>query len=281
LAVQKHLPPRSRRYTKERHTPCASVSFDANEAPNSHHRGHRGAQGNQSFSCVRLFLRAGFAVFWRGQGELAGAADHVALLVGEHAFEARGIDDLIALFGGHCTQVADGGTDLTLAIRRKLAILSVELARLAFLLGSQVFPSLHAVEHPLLLLRRQVGEMLQALAQDLLLRRRKPPESLIVLQFVFLRGRRHIFVLAQPVASMPTLLRTGLCRPCNMLLRCSRVRLRRGPGRWRLMMLLPGTIPRETRMGEGCERGENRQAQQCRDVPRASHAAFRYCSLGH
>ena len=98
-------------------------------------------------------MRAGFAVFWWGQGELAGAADHIPFLVREHAFEPRGIDDLIALFGGHGAEVADSGADLTLAIGWKLAILSVELARLAFLLRSQVFPSLHAVEHPLLLLR--------------------------------------------------------------------------------------------------------------------------------
>jgi hypothetical protein len=41
-------------------------------------------------------------------------------------------------------------------------------------------------------------------------------------------------------------------------------------------MLLPRGIPRETQMGEGRQRGQNRHAQQYRDVPRPSHAAFQW-----
>ena len=48
-------------------------------------------------------------------------------------------------------------------LRGELLHLLVNLTRLLFLLGSQVLPNFHTVQHALLLLRRQRGEMLQPL----------------------------------------------------------------------------------------------------------------------
>jgi hypothetical protein len=66
---------------------------------------------------------------------------------------------------------------------------------LRLLLGGQVLPGLHAVEHLQLLLWWQAGKMLQSLAQDLLSIGWQPTKSRIILQSVFLLCRGEILVL--------------------------------------------------------------------------------------
>ena len=80
--------------------------------------------------------------------------------------------------------------------------LIVYLPRLVLLLRRQVLPSLHIVQHALLLLGRKAGEVLQSLAQLLLLRRRQVAEAGITFQRPLPICRRHIFMLPQPVARM-------------------------------------------------------------------------------
>jgi hypothetical protein len=63
-----------------------------------------------------------------------------------------------------------------------LSHLAEDLARLLLLITSQMFPSLHAIEHAQLLLRRKVREMLESLSKLLLPFRRQTMECGIVLQ---------------------------------------------------------------------------------------------------
>lgn len=83
------------------------------------------------------------------------SANDAQFLFVEVTLEPVGVDDLFALLWRHRPQILHSGTHHPLAVRRKLAELTVELPRLVFLLGRQVLPSLHAVEHAQLLLRRQ------------------------------------------------------------------------------------------------------------------------------
>ena len=56
--------------------------------------------------------------FGGSQRELGCAANHVALLIGEHSFKTRRVDHPIALIRRHRTKVADGRGDLALTVRR-------------------------------------------------------------------------------------------------------------------------------------------------------------------
>ena len=74
--------------------------------------------------------------------------------------------------------------------------LLVNLTRLLFLLGSQMLPNLHTVQHALLLLRGQGRKMLQPLPEQLLLIGRQTAECRIALQGTFLLPRRYVLVTA-------------------------------------------------------------------------------------
>ena len=58
--------------------------------------------------------------------------------------------------------LADRPVEGLAAVGRQLLELLKELARLLLLIRSQVLPGFHAIEHALLLLRRQAGKMLQS-----------------------------------------------------------------------------------------------------------------------
>ena len=119
--------------------------------------------------------------------------------------ESVGVDDLFALIGRHGRKVADRGIDHALPVRRKLPQLIANLQSLLLLLGSQMLPGFHAVEHLQLLLRRQIGEMLQTLAQQLLPfgRQRRNAGSLCKARSCSAGGT--IFVAAKPIPGVPLL----------------------------------------------------------------------------
>jgi len=112
------------------------------------------------------------------------------------------VDEPVALFRRHAAHVADRMVDGLTPVRGQLPELLKELARLLLLIGRQVLPGFHAVEHALLLLRRQAGKMLQPLPQLRLLRRRKPAELRIVFERAALLRRRQILIAPEPVSGM-------------------------------------------------------------------------------
>ena len=116
-----------------------------------------------------------------------------------------GVNELVALFSRQVAHAADRPVDGLAAIGRQLPELLKDLARMLFLILSQVLPGFHAVEHPLLLLRWQAGEMLQPVLQSHLLLRWKPPELRIAFERAALLRGRQIFVAAEPVSGVPGL----------------------------------------------------------------------------
>ena len=149
-------------------------------------------------------MRAVFWTFGWSERQAGCAAHHLALLVGEHAFEAVGVDDGLALVGRHRPKIAHSSGHHALTIGRELPHLAEDLPSLLFLLGGEMFPGLHAVQHAQLLLRREIGKVLQSLAQPVLSLRRQAAERGIVLQCAFLFFRRQIFVPTKPVAGVST-----------------------------------------------------------------------------
>ena len=109
-----------------------------------------------------------------------------------------------------------------------------------------MLPGVHAIEHAQLLLRRKVGEVLQPLPQQVLLPGWQPAKCGIILQRPFLLGRRHVFILAEPVTSMSLrLLRGMLLRTIRVLLRGWIMRLlRRGMRLWCWSALRRGSMLR-------------------------------------
>ena len=136
---------------------------------------------------------------WAGRGrkwQAGDAVQHVALLRREHVLEARRIDDLLALIRGHLPKIADGGLHHGATIRRELPELRGELTSICFLLRIQAVPSLHAIQHALLLLRGQAVEPLQTLLQLLLLLWREPVVLRIAAQCFLLIFDRQVAVIA-------------------------------------------------------------------------------------
>lgn len=92
-----------------------------------------------------------------------------------------GIDELVTLLRREVAHPADRLIDGLSAIRRQLLELLKKLARLLFLIGSEVLPGFHALEYVFLLLGRQTGETLEPFLQLCLLWRRQLTEFGIVL----------------------------------------------------------------------------------------------------
>ena len=107
---------------------------------------------------------------------MGGSAEDEALPWRERALVLVRVDELVALVRRQVAHAADRPIDSLAAIGRQLPELLKDLARMLFLILSQVLPGFHAVEHPLLLLRWQIGKMLQPVLQSHLLLRRKPSE---------------------------------------------------------------------------------------------------------
>jgi hypothetical protein len=106
---------------------------------------------------VRLLLRAGLVSALGGRQRQPGCPAHYdSFLGGKHVLETVGIDHLLALWGRHSSQVTDRCADHAPPIRWELLHLPENLTCLLFLIGSQVLPRFHAIQHALLLLRRQV-----------------------------------------------------------------------------------------------------------------------------
>ena len=116
--------------------------------------------------------------------------------------ELIGVDELVALFRRQIAHPADGRVDGLAAVGRELLELPKQLTRAFFLIGGQVLPGLHAVEHALLLIGRQAGKTLQLLLQALLLLRGELAEFGVVLQFATLLFGGKIAILAKPVAGV-------------------------------------------------------------------------------
>src|SRR6267378_7274302 len=133
---------------------------------------------------------------------MGGSAEDEAFPRRERALVLVRVDKLVALFRRQVAHAADRPIDGLAAIGRQLPELLKDLARVLFLILSQVLPGLHAVEHVFLLLRRQAGKMLQPVLQPGLLLRRKPPELRIVFERTALLGRRQIFITAKPVSGV-------------------------------------------------------------------------------
>ena len=151
----------------------------------------------------------------RLKSEVQGSAHHSALLVGEHTLEAIGVYDCLALIGRHRTQVLNRGSQHALPVGWQLLHLLENLLRLLFLLGGQVLPSIHAVEHAQLLLRGQTGKVLESLSQLLLPFRWKTMECRVILERSFLFIGWQIFVATQPIADVALGLRSRVrLLPC-------------------------------------------------------------------
>ena len=194
-----------------------------------------------------------------------------------------GVDEPVAPFGRQAAHAADGPVDGLTPGRGQLPELLKELARLLLLIGRQVLPGFHAVEHALLLLRRQAGKMLQPLPQLRLLLRGKPAELRIVFERAALLRRRQILIAAEPVSGVAGLVLRrmeliGTVRARAILflkavpLPVRRLRLRmllwrplRLPRRWRRLR-----IPR---LGKHGGHAEGRQQQKRRETARNSFPA--------
>jgi hypothetical protein len=113
-----------------------------------------------------------------------------------------GVDEPVALFRRQSAHPADRPVDGLTPVRGQLPELLKELARLLLLIGRQVLPGFHAVEHALLLLRRQAGKMLQPLPQLRLLLWGKLAELRIVFERAALLRRRKILIAAEPVSGV-------------------------------------------------------------------------------
>jgi len=133
---------------------------------------------------------------------VGGSVEDEALTRRERSLVLVRVDELVALRRRQFAHAADRPIDGLAAIRRQLPELLKDLARMLLLILSQVLPGFHAVEHPLLLLRRQAGKMLQPALQPGLLLGRKPSELRIVFERAALLGRRQIFIAAEPVSGV-------------------------------------------------------------------------------
>jgi len=133
---------------------------------------------------------------------VGSSTEQAAFLRGERASVLVGVDEPVALFGRQAAHAADRPVDGLAAVGRQLPELLKELARPLLLIGSQVLPGFHAVEHALLLLRRQAGKILQPSVQLSLLRRRKSSELRIVFERAVLLRGWQIFIAAQPVSGV-------------------------------------------------------------------------------
>ena len=136
---------------------------------------------------------------------MGGSAKQGAFVRRECAPVLRGVDELVTLFGCQVAHPADRPADSLAAVWRQLPELLKYLSRPLLLIWSQVLPGFHAVEHPLLLLRWQLGKMLQPVLQSHLLLRRKPSELRIVFESAALLRWRQIFIAAKPVSGVPGL----------------------------------------------------------------------------
>lgn len=106
---------------------------------------------------LQLLLRCGLlSALWGRQRQPGSTAHDIPLLGRKHVLETVGIDHLLALGGRHSPQVANCCADHAPAIRWKLLHLPENLTCLLFLIGGQVLPGFHAIQHALLLLRWQV-----------------------------------------------------------------------------------------------------------------------------
>lgn len=128
------------------------------------------------------------------------------------------IDEPIALDRVQAPHVANGIIEGLSPLRRQLSELLKDLVGLLLLAGREMFPGLHAAEHALLLLGRQVGKVLQAILQLPLLGRRKTAELRIVFERAALLRGREIFIAAQPVSGMAGLIGRTLI-PRRLVLR--------------------------------------------------------------
>jgi hypothetical protein len=140
-----------------------------------------------------------------GERKVGGSAEQAAFVRRERAPVLRRVDELVTLFGWQVAHPADRPADSLAAVRRQLPELLKYLSRPLLLILRQVLPGFHAVEHPLLLLRWQIGKMLQPVLQSHLLLRRKPSELRIVFERAALLRGRQILIAAKPVSGVPGL----------------------------------------------------------------------------
>jgi hypothetical protein len=103
---------------------------------------------------------------------------------------------LLPLIGRHSAQSTNRAFHHLATLGRKAPHLLKQSARLLFLLGSEVLPSFHAFQDPVLLLRRQCAETFQPLAQPVLPLRRQAAELRIAVERFLLFLRRNVFVFA-------------------------------------------------------------------------------------
>ncbi len=197
----------------------------------------------------------------RSQRKLSRPIQQLDLFRREPALETVRLNRSLTRIRGHGAQVPDCGLDLALPFRWQAPHLRKESARSLLLLGGQVLPHLHAIQHSLLLFGRQAAEALQPLLEPLLALRREPPKLRIVLQRLFLLRRRNVFILPQPLAGMMSLQRRTLRRTWHAL----RTRHILSPWRW-LMLRGAVILLRHGRCCAGdCQRqGEDRRPPEHR-----------------
>src|SRR6266404_1207818 len=155
--------------------------------------------------CALFFGPFGLPGFAGGERKVGRSAEDEALPRRERALVLVRVNELVALFRRQVAHAADRLIDGLAAVGRQLPELLKDLARMLFLILSQVLPGFHAVEHVFLLLRRKAGKMLQPVLQPGLLLRRKLSELRIVFERTALLGRRQIFIAAEPVSGVPRL----------------------------------------------------------------------------
>ena len=153
--------------------------------------------------CALFFGPFGLPGFAGGERKVGRSAEDEALPRRERALVLVRVNELVALFRRQVAHAADRLVDSLASIGRQLPELLKDLARMLFLILSQVLPGFHAVEHVFLLLRRKAGKMLQPVLQPGLLLRRKLSELRIVFERTALLGRRQIFIAAEPVSGVP------------------------------------------------------------------------------
>jgi len=123
-------------------------------------------------------------------------------MVGEHALELVGVNELLALLRSQGPHATNGSLEHLAAFRRELPDFLVKLVPLPLLVGREVLPGFHPVQGAFLLPDGQAQEVLLLLQQLRLPVRRKLLEGGIAFERLPLLIRRKALVAAEPVAKV-------------------------------------------------------------------------------
>lgn len=130
------------------------------------------------------------------------AGERVALLRGETAAVAIGVQESLALRLGHIPKLAEGAGDLVAAIGREAAKLLNRVANLLTLRRAEAGQSFVVIQESLALLGRHVVELCETVAQPLLGFRGETAEAGFALERFLLLLRGKVAMALHPLLEM-------------------------------------------------------------------------------